>query len=41
MSFRVPPGTRAAPMGVRRQALDAGWTIPLEFPLQDHYIESG
>ena len=26
---------------LRRQALDAGWNIPLEFPLQDHYIENG
>ena len=26
---------------LRRQALDAGWKIPVEFPLQDHYIENG
>ena len=26
---------------VRQQALDAGWRIPVEFPLQEHYIEAG
>ena len=26
---------------VRRQALDAGWSIPIEFPLQAHYVENG
>jgi hypothetical protein len=25
----------------RRQALDAGGNIPLEFPLQDHYVDNG
>jgi uncharacterized protein (DUF302 family) len=26
---------------LRQQALDAGWRIPVEFPLQEHYIENG
>ena len=26
---------------VRRQAVQAGWSIPVEFPLQEHYLEHG
>jgi uncharacterized protein (DUF302 family) len=26
---------------LRRQAVEAGWTIPVEFPLQAHYVEQG
>ncbi len=26
---------------VRQQAIDAGWSIPFEFDLQEHYIEHG
>ncbi|MCP5066349.1 MAG: hypothetical protein GY946_07250 [bacterium] len=24
---------------IRRQAIDAGWQIPMEFPLQAHYVK--
>jgi len=26
---------------LREQALEVGWNVPLEFPLQEHYIEHG
>lgn len=26
---------------VRSQATEAGWSIPIEFPLQEHYVEHG